>query len=99
MGGYSNHSPVRSPFSQTVSFVQAQWTLQVHQGTYVAFTETISRTLLVREVFDNSGFPQIPRRNNEASAQSCVHSLLQKAPVCHKTDKVRFHKFTYVRHK
>jgi hypothetical protein len=136
MGKHSNHSPVRDPFLQAVSIVRAQRTLQVHQGTYGAFTETISRnylakslthclhgirkientqdinrikeffpddpasrTLLVREVFDNSGFPQIPQRNNEASAQSCVHSPLQKAPVCHKTDKVRFHKFSYDRYK
>ena len=50
MGKYSNHSPVRDPFSQTVSIVQAQRTLQVHQGTYGSFTETISRNYLVKSL-------------------------------------------------
>ena len=50
MGKYSNHSPVRSPFSQSISIVQAQRTLQVHQGTYGAFTETISRNYQVKSL-------------------------------------------------
>ena len=50
MGKHSNHSPVRDPFLQAVSIVRAQRTLQVHQGTYGAFTETISRNYQVKSL-------------------------------------------------